>query len=137
MPTTNEIVAAVYEAWRTGDFEGVRSRLDEGVEHTVHFSPAVNRFGGTTRGRAATEERLAAIGAEYEILAFDNGPILVNGDEAATRVRMRYRHRKTGEVLEAVSGHFLVLANGRIVSLDEYHDDAPIEAFSRVCDNCG
>jgi uncharacterized protein len=137
MPSTNEIVEALYEAWRTGDFEAVRRGLDDEVEHTVHFAPAINRFGGTTKGRAATEERLAALGAEYEILAFDNGPILVNGDEAATRVRMRYRHRKTGEILDTVSAHFWTLANGRVVQFDEYHDDAPIEAFSRICGERG
>jgi ketosteroid isomerase-like protein len=136
MPTTEQTVTALYEAWRKGQLDVVLDRLDEGIEHTIHIPPAMNPIGGTVQGRAATAERLAAIGRDYEILAFDNDEIVADGDEARTRVRLRYRHRQTGQEIETVSEHHWRLENGRVVMFEEFHDIDAVRAFSRRCGLC-
>ncbi len=136
MPTTEQTVTDLYEAWRNGRLDVVLERLDEGIEHTIHIPPSVNPIGGSVHGRAATAERLAAIGRDYEILAFDNGEIVADGDEARTQVRLRYRHRQSGEVIETVSEHHWRLANGRVVAFEEFHDVEAVRAFSRRCGFC-
>lgn len=136
MPTTEQTVAALYDAWRNGQLDVVLERLDENIEHTIHIPPAVNPIGGSVHGRAATAERLAAIGRDYEILKFENEKILADGDEASTRVRLRYRHRATGEEIETTSSHHWRLANGRVVLFEEFHDMDAVRAFSQKCGFC-
>jgi ketosteroid isomerase-like protein len=137
MPTTEQTVAALYDAWRNGQLDIVLERLADDIEHTIHIPPAMNPIGGSVHGRAATAERLAAIGRDYEILAFDNDEIRADGDEAETRVRLRYRHRQTGEEIETVSTHHWRLdENGRVALFEEFHDLPSVEAFSRRCGFC-
>ena len=137
MPTTEQTVAALYEAWRNGQLEIVLERLAEDIEHTIHIPPAVNPIGGSVHGRAATAERLAAIGRDYEILAFENDAVCAEGDEATANVRLRYRHRQTGAEIETVSAHHWRLDSaGRVVLFEEFHDLPAVEAFSRRCGFC-
>jgi ketosteroid isomerase-like protein len=136
MSSTREIIETVYDAWRRGDADTFFGLLDERVEHTIHIPRELHPEGGTTLGKAATAKRLATIAAVYEILAFDNGPILVDGEEASARVRFHYRHRDTGETLDTMGGQFWSLADGRIVRIEEYFDIDEIGAFSRRCGLC-
>lgn len=137
MPTTEQTVAALYEAWRNGQLDVVLEQLAEEIEHTIHIPPAMNPIGGSVHGRTATAERLAAIGREYEILAFENGKIRADGDEASTDVRLRYRHRATGQEIETVSSHHWRLDGaGRVVLFEEFHDLDSVRAFSQRCGFC-
>jgi ketosteroid isomerase-like protein len=136
MPTTEQTVTALYDAWRNGRLDFVLDRLDDEIEHTIHIPPAMNPIGGSVHGRAATAERLAAIGRDYEILAFENDKIVADGNEARTQVRLRYRHRQTGEEIETVSEHHWRLENGRVVMFEEFHDIDAVRAFSQRCGFC-
>ena len=60
---------------------------------------------------------------------YEPGPIMVTGDQAAVRVRIRYRHKATGEVIETTLGHFWRIRDGKAAQLDEYHDVQHVLSF--------
>lgn len=136
MPTTQQTVATLYDLWRRGDLDAVIGTLAEDIEYTIHIPPSMNPVGGTVRGRAAAVERFEGIVRDYEILSFENGDILASGNEAATRVRMLYRHRPSGEVLETTSMHHWRIEDGRAVLLEEFHDIDTIQKFGQRCGFC-
>ena len=136
MPTTEQTVATLYDCWRRGDLDAVIGTLAEDIEYTIHIPPEMNPVGGTVRGRSAAVERFEGIVRDYEILSFENGDILAHGNEAASRVRMLYRHRPSGEVLETSSMHHWRIEDGRAVLLEEFHDIDTIQQFGRRCGFC-
>ena len=54
---------------------------------------------------------------------------MVTGDQAAVRVRIRYRHKATGETIETTLGHFWRIREGKAAQLDEYHDVQHVVSF--------
>jgi ketosteroid isomerase-like protein len=136
MPTTEQTIAALYDDWRRGDLDAVLGAVGEDIEYTIHIPPSINPVGGTVRGRTAVAERFTDIVRDYEILAFENGDVLSNGDEAAVRVRMHYRHRPSDTVLETISMHHWKLDDGRVVLLEEFHDIDALRTFGQRCGFC-
>ena len=136
MPTTGETLAGIYDDWRRGNLDAFLATLAEDVEYTIHVPPSMIPVGGTVRGRDATADRFRSIVRDYQMLEFENGDFLVNGDAGATRVHMRYIHRPTGEVLDTTAMHHWRLANGRVVLIEEFHDIEPVHEFGRRCGFC-
>lgn len=136
MPTTGETLAGIYDDWRNGRLDEFLATLAEDVEYTIHVPPSMIPVGGTVRGRAATADRFRSIVRDYEMLAFENGQFLINGEEGATRVRMRYIHRPTGQTLDTTAMHHWRLVNGRVALIEEFHDIGAVESFARRCGFC-
>jgi ketosteroid isomerase-like protein len=44
-------------------------------------------------------------------------------------VRIRYRHKATGEVIETTLGHFWRIRDDKAAQLDEYHDVQHVVSF--------
>lgn len=110
---TETLLRAMYDAWRRQDLDFIAANLPDDVAHDIKISPEVLPFGGLREGKAAVVERLAALGAEFEIQSFDVGCVSMSGDHAAAEVRIRYRHRPTGEAFESSMAHIWTFRDGR------------------------
>ena len=68
---------------------------------------------------------------DYDFLAYDQGPIIVTGDHATSQPQIRYRHKKTGKVIETRLNHTWHVKDGKARTLDERHDVARVQAFMK------
>ena len=56
--------------------------------------------------------------------------MIIQKERAGVEIPIRYRHRRTGAVLEAKMANFWTFEEGWPVKLSEYHDISRIQAFT-------
>ena len=64
------------------------------------------------------------------MLRFDTSNLLINKNSAAAEIVMQYRHRQSGEILDATKANLWAFDAGWPVKLTEYYDVASIEAVT-------
>ena len=131
MPTnTTALLQSLYAAYREKRLADVLANFTDDFRFTIHLPAASLPGAGTPHGKADTAKLLEGlILAAYDILMYEPGPIMVTGDQAAVRVRTRFRHKATGEVIETTLGHFWRMRDGKAAQLDEYHDVQHVVSF--------
>jgi ketosteroid isomerase-like protein len=119
----------MYTAYREKRLADVLANFTDDFRFTIHLPAESLPGAGTPHGKTDTAKLLEGLIATYDFLTYEPGPIMVTGDEAAVRVRIRYRHKATGEVIETTLGHFWRVRDGKAVQLDEYHDVQHVVSF--------
>lgn len=130
MTKTEAIVTDIYDAWRRRDLDLLASYLPDDFCHVIHIPPEIHPFGGASIGKRPSLERLALIAAEFDVLSFDVSDLMIHKQRAGAEIPVRYRHRRTGTVLETVIANFWTFEEGWPVKLAEYHDLDRIKAFT-------
>lgn len=68
---------------------------------------------------------------EYDILTFEPGHIIVADGLASAQAKVKFRHKKTGKVLETRFFHDWRVADGKACELEQRHDIEQLKAFAR------
>jgi ketosteroid isomerase-like protein len=71
---------------------------------------------------------------QYDILAFDPGPIVVTDNRASAQAEVKFRHKKSGKVLETRFLHDWLVADGKALELEQRHDLDQLRAFLKSVD---
>ena len=66
---------------------------------------------------------------DYDIVVFEPGEFVCDGEFAFTQAQGVFRHKQTGKVLETTFQHRWHLANGRVLELVQDLPVAQIQAF--------
>jgi ketosteroid isomerase-like protein len=130
MTKTEAIVTEIYDAWRRQDLDLLASYLPDDFCHVIHIPTDLHPLGGTSCGKGPSLKRLGLIAAEFDFLSFDTGDLMIHKERAGAEIPVRYRHRRTGAVLETVIANFWTFEQGWPVKLSEYHDLGRIQAFA-------
>lgn len=128
-PGTPALLQTIYAAYREKRLADVLANLADDFGFTIHLPSDALPGAGVPHGKADTATLLEGLIATYDFLLYEPGPIMVTGDQAAVRVRIRYRHKTTGEVIETTLGHFWRIRDGKAAQLDEYHDVQHVLSF--------
>lgn len=123
------LLQTIYAAYREKRLPDVLAHLADDFRFTIHLPADSLPGAGTPHGKADTAKLLEGLIATYDFLMYEPGPIMVTGEEAAVRVRIRYRHKATGEVIETTLGHFWRVRDGKAAQLDEHHDVQHVLSF--------
>jgi ketosteroid isomerase-like protein len=130
MPTqTAAMLQSLYVAYREKRLADVAPHLADDFRFTMHLPADALPGAATPHGKAEALALFEGLLAAYDILLYEPGPIMVTGDQAAVRVRIRYRHKATDAVIETTIGHFWRTRDGKVVQLDEYHNVQHVLAF--------
>ena len=127
--STPALLQAIYTAYREKRLADVLALLTDDFQFTLHLPAESLPGAGAPHGKADTANLLDGLIAAYDFLMYEPGPIMVTGDQAAVRVRIRYRHKATGETIETTLGHFWRIRGGKAAQLDEYHDVEHVVSF--------
>ncbi len=127
-----DVVRSFHAAWAPGDLDTAIKLLAEGAVYNLYISEDLLPVGGETIGRAAIEAGLRTVRQQFEYLLYRPGNLSVDGNVVRHQVEFMYRHRKSGETLTGRFRMVLRVEDGLIVSADEYHDRAKVEAFLRL-----
>jgi ketosteroid isomerase-like protein len=86
---------------------------------------------GVTRARSRAELALMVHNfmEQYDILAFEPGPIVVTDNRASAEAEVKFRHKKSGKVLETRFLHDWTVADGKALELEQRHDLEQLRAF--------
>jgi ketosteroid isomerase-like protein len=98
--------------------------------HVIYIPTKIHSLGGVSNGKRPSLERLGLIAKDFEILLFDTSELVVHKDHAGVEIPIRFRHRRTGAVLETKIANFCTFEDGWPVKLSEYHDISRIQAFA-------
>lgn len=130
MPSSSvELLNRIYALYREKRLDDVMALVADDFRFTVHLPSGSVPGAGVSHGKAATTAMLQAFMDSYKFLTYDPGPILAEGNLAASRPVIRYRHKGTGDIIETRLAHFWTLRDGVPISLDEYHDVANVQAY--------
>jgi ketosteroid isomerase-like protein len=130
MTKTETILSDIYDAWRAQDLEWLASYLPHDFTHVMQIPTVVHPVLGVCRGKGAVLERWRLVVTDYEVLDFDTRALMIDKNRAAIEIPLRYRHRKTGTLLETTKANFWTLEDGWPVKLTEYYDVEYIQAFA-------
>lgn len=131
-PGPLEVIAQFNAAWKAGDIEAALAHVADDAVYELHVSDDVLPFGGISIGRAAIEETLRRMRADWEYILYR--PLAPAADDNIVRfqVEFMYRHRESGEILSGRFRLVMRVEDGLIKRADEYHDRAKVEAFMRL-----
>ena len=97
---TTALLQAIYKAYREKRLADVLSHLaDDSASSCIcprMRCPAATGHAARRRPRCC----FMASSTTYDFLAYDPGPIIVTGERATAQPQIRYRHKKTGKVME-------------------------------------
>lgn len=128
---TAALLQTIYAAWREQRLADVMKHLDESFHFIMHLPADLVPGGEEPRGKAETLAFLEHLKETYDILFYDQGPIIVADGRATVQPVIRYRHKKSGKMLETKLNHVWRFRDGKAIELDEHHDTAVVEAFLR------
>jgi ketosteroid isomerase-like protein len=91
---------------------------------------------GETRSRSRAEIALMVHNfmEQYDILALDPGSITVTDNRASAETDVKFRHKKSGKVLETRFLHDWRVADGKATELEQRHDLDLLRAFVKSVD---
>jgi len=122
-----ETVKHLYNAFGTGDLQGVLDTLDGGVEWSV---PGAAPWSGEGRGHAHVRRFFEAFGTTANLKLFEPRGFLADGDQVVVIGYEEGEARKTGKPWKAHFTHVFTLGNGKIKQHREYVDTQVIaDAF--------
>lgn len=128
----NAVVRAIYQAWIRQDLDSVLEHFADDAAYTLHIDDEAVPTGGRAIGQAHIRGRLERHLEIFEQLLYRPGPLTTDGGTVRTRIEYWYRHRASAHDINGYFRHVWVISEGRVVSIDEYHDAAKFAAFMRL-----
>jgi len=126
---TTALLQAIHKAYREKRLADTLSYLDDDFRLIVHLPEDAMPGGDRPRSKAESALLFQGFLNDYDFVAYDHGPIIVAGDRATAQPQIRYRHKKTGKVLETKLAHTWCVQDGKAVTLEERYDIAHLRAF--------
>ena len=128
---TTSLLQAIYKAFREKRLADTISHLADDFSLVVHLPDDALPGGDRPRSKAEAALLFQGFINDYDFLAYDQGPIIVTGDHATSQPQIRYRHKKTGKVMETPLNHTWHVKDGKARALDGHHDVARVQAFMK------
>lgn len=125
---------AAVGAFSLGDIELAGSFFADDCSIEVHPLCASFPSCDGAAGRDQILQCWSLLGQRFEALTFEARSIKAVGPQIRAQIAYAFRHRTTFEVIDGSSRVEVEFRAGKIASWLEYHDDARIRAFLRLCD---
>lgn len=127
-----ELVRKFWRMWAARDKAACLSLVADEIFYGLYVPQDVLFFGGETRGRAASSDRLQTILDQFETLVFEGAVTKVVAETVHGRVTYSFRHKATGEIIDGKMRQEVEVRDGLIVSWREYTDAEKVRAFMRL-----
>jgi ketosteroid isomerase-like protein len=121
-------VEEIYGAYLRGDLPFVLDAMAEDVRWTSGEATSGAPWCGERVGRDGVAAYFAALRGECDIVGYEIGRVIVDGDWAAVTARVRAAFRRSGEVQELGKVDVMRLRDGLVAEFREYYDTSAIAA---------
>jgi ketosteroid isomerase-like protein len=120
-----EIVESAYEAFNSGDVDGVRATFADDIEWV---EPAGARYGGSYHGPETIAEKVfAGTASDYEGFQATPHRYVDGGDTIVVLGELTGTVRETGEEIAVPFAHVCELEDGRMVRFTDHHDTETVQ----------
>lgn len=126
---TTTLLQAIYKAYREKRLADTLSYLDDDFRLIVHLPEEATPGGNRPRSKAESALLFQGFLNDYDFVSYDHGPIIVIGDRATAHPHIRYRHKRTGKVLDTKLAHSWCVRDGKALVLEERYDVPVVQAF--------
>ncbi len=126
------VLRAYYNAWIDYDIERALEYVADDVVYIMHLERDLFTFAGETHDKAGMRQRMIDLRSQFELLAFTPLDITAVGQQVRSRVESEFRHRASGQSIDGTFRHAVVVEQGQIVRMEEYHDAERVAAFMRL-----
>ena len=127
---TAALLQEIYRCYREKRLADVVELLSDDFKFTAQLPDDIDDA-IRPRSRAETAILVHKFMDQYDILAFETGPIIVTDGVASTQADVKFRHKKSGKVLETRFIHDWRVTDGKASELAQRHDLEQLKAFLR------
>jgi ketosteroid isomerase-like protein len=124
----------IYRCYREKRLADIVNLLSDDFRFLAEL-PGDGDDGARPRSRAEIALMAHKFMDQYDILAFDPGPIIVTNNVASAQAEAKFRHKKSGKVLETRFHHDWRVADGKATELKQRHDLDQLKAFLASVDD--
>lgn len=126
------VVRSVRTAWSTNDKKNTLAHFSDDCVWIIHVDQEALPLAGRAEGIAAIETRLEELVACFEYLLFRTMEISAQGGgQVRARVEVMVQQRASGEVYSGRIRLQIEVRDGKMQSIEEFHDAPLLEAFMR------
>lgn len=129
---SRSVVASFFAYWSVQDLAMAVAQAHPDVVYTIHNGRDASPLAGVYRGPEACRDLGYAMLAEFDYLNYEPTIVAVEDNIVRAQVNFRYRHRKTGNIIEGSRRLVFEIKEGLIYRLDSYEDTRRLEAFMRM-----
>lgn len=122
----------MYRAWVLRDRDGMLAYYADDAFIAQYVSKEALPFAGVSIGKGLFSERLDMIFNDWDFEHIKLSRLTIVDDAVRCHVDFKFRYKRTGDLMEGRMRHVFHIVDGRIASLDEYHDASMVEAFMRL-----
>jgi ketosteroid isomerase-like protein len=118
--------------YAAGDVDQLITTCSDDIVYQLYICPSASPFGGASRGKDAVKSAFFDVLAIFDCLQFR--PVVLDVRDGVARVQTQfvYLHRASGERLSGSMRLVCTIRDDLICRMDEYHDDAMVQAFMRL-----
>lgn len=127
-----DIARALWSAWQVRDKAATLALLADDIVFGLYVPQEVLPFGGETTGKASVSDRLQTILDQFDTLTYEGKVTRTQEETVYGRIGYQFRHKVTGETIDGVMRQVIVVRDGRIARINEYHDIELVRAFMRL-----
>jgi ketosteroid isomerase-like protein len=110
------------EAFYAGDIEGALERCSDDVDFIANAPIDILPHLGHRRGKAEVRQMWKIIHSRYSSMRYEVPIIVAEGDKVAVNIRVFFRKRGNGRIVQFDLAVFYTLRDGRIAQIREIMD---------------
>ena len=127
-------VLNLLDEFYSGDIEGALSRCSDEVEFFANAPIDILPHMGHHRGKAELREMWQTVHSRYSGMRHEVPTIVADGDKVAACIRVFFRKRSNGRIVQFDLAVFYTLRDGRVVQIREIIDTFDVVQQVLECD---
>ncbi len=129
------VARSILVAWSTNDIASTLAFVADDCVWIIHVDPEALPLAGRVQGIQAIETRLEQLVACFAYQLFRPMEIVADGTLVRSRVEIMVQHRASGEVFSGRLRLLMDVRDGKVISMEEFHDAPMLEAFMRFANS--
>ena len=121
-PLNRQCVLKLLEMFYAGDIEGVLAQCSDDIDHFVSAPIDILPHLGPRRGKAEVRQMWETVHSRYCEMRHEVRALVAEADQVAVDLRVFFRKRSNGRVLQFDQAIFFTLHEGRLVRVREIVD---------------
>ena len=123
-----ERVAGIFEAFGRGDIPHILDQLADDARFVSHLDPIVP-WAGEYTGKDNVARFFQALGGSVDVADHPVHAVVAQGDTVVATGDVSFSVRETGKAGSSSWVYIFKLANGQVLSYDQFNDTRLAEAF--------
>lgn len=127
------VVQAFNRVWASGDIEAALDLCTPDFVYMLHLDADVVEHAGCWVGRDEVRTALTLMRKNFEFQRYEPTILGAQGETVRQMIDWQGIHKASGRQLSMRFRHVIIVRNGRMLQVEEFHDAAQLRAFMAMC----